>query len=46
MKYNIEVGGPNLWCGIYYETWPKPYRRDIWISIFILSLHIIQTKAE
>ncbi len=47
MKFNLELSIRNCWIGLYWETWPEPYRQDIWIGGPFLILHIIRgNKSE
>ena len=42
----FEMNLRNLWIGLYWETWPEPFRRDIWVGIPFLALHIIQSPTD
>jgi hypothetical protein len=44
MKLELQFGWNHLWAGIYWETWPEPFRRDIWIAVPFVCLHIIMEK--
>jgi hypothetical protein len=40
----FEISYRHLWFGLYWETWPEPFRRDVWIAIPFLALHITKVK--
>jgi len=42
MEIKIEFSIRHMWVGIFWETWPEPFRRDIWINLIpFVSIHII-----
>lgn len=46
MKFELEVSVRHMWLGLYWETWPKPFRRDIWITLIpFVAIHITVTKG-
>ncbi len=40
MDWKIEFKLNYLSIGVYWETWPDPYRTDIWITVPFIALHI------
>lgn len=43
-KIKWELSIRHLWIGLYWETWEWPWRRDLWISIPLISLHLEQER--
>lgn len=44
MIIKLEFSLRHLWFGVYWESWPEPYRLDIWIAVPLIALHVIKEK--
>jgi len=43
--WELQFNFRNLWIGIYWETHPKPYRKDLFICFFLFAIHIVTKEG-